>query len=265
MSCPSVNRSARVLLPQQRPDPLLEDPLRRREHVQPPDAGQVRFEELESALPLRALEEHHRVEPSEDRVRACVERGPAVADPLLVTVGNRERRPDIRVHQPQLEQAAGRIVQRQRRRVEVCLLLRQDGERRREDGHRLRAALVQVEETRGAGRPRRSSGARLASAPGRCRAAPTGPGRPPAGSTVRAPLPGSAWRGDSGRKTDAPGELRAVAPQGGRKPCVQGRRVRRLRRTSAPRLGWSKLSCPDHAPRLRLCFPAVRSASRPAR
>ena len=262
---PERQPQRRVLLPEQRSETLLEDPLRRRQHVQPADAGQVGLEELEGALPLRALEENHRVEPSEDRVRARVERGPAVADPLLVTVGNRERRPDVRVHQPQLEQAAGRIVQRQRRRVEVCLLLRQDGERRREDGHRLRAALVQVEETRGVGvlvdpvehvsHPLRGDAEQRRLDPA---------AHLPAQQSellCRGLHAGAIWTQDRcppgtprGCATGGPQALRPGPPG----PVACGGLP--LRVSAGP-------SCPalDHAPRLRLCSPAVRSASRPAR
>jgi hypothetical protein len=94
--------------PEQGPQPLLEDALRAGEHVEPSHSAEVRLEELQRALPLRAFEEGRRVEPSEYRVpRPCSGPQQARIPPL------RERRGaqcDTRVGEPQLEQSPGRLV-----------------------------------------------------------------------------------------------------------------------------------------------------------
>ena len=140
-----------ILCGEQRNDSLAQDLLDRGDQVEPADAGQVRFDELERVLPDRAAVVHQRVEAAEHRVPRAHGRGPALAQPGIFFRLEPQDRPDGRIGGVEIGQAHHGVVQDPDDAVDVVDFLGKQRDRAGKDADGPDDALHEIVQVPGRG------------------------------------------------------------------------------------------------------------------
>ena len=137
--------------PQDRQHHLGQDARCGRHQVEPPDAADVRLQELEALVPARRPEVDGRVVAADHRVQLAHRRRPVAAEPRLLAGRQGQDRPHVRIGEVQLRETLERAVERERDGPHVGELVGQGGDRGGEDADRVLDLVAQVDEALGAG------------------------------------------------------------------------------------------------------------------